>query len=89
MWPTCNVSKQPLARYNVFALALQLTDGSADRFSRKNFGLGGPHRNCLRGHPRSGFSDGFEEFVAGNGGSAALHDDQAARDVRDVGGFYG
>jgi hypothetical protein len=81
--------KATVGQYNVFALALQVTHGSADGFSGKNFGLGGPHRNCLRGHPRRCFSDGFEEFVAGNGGSAALHDYEAARDISDVGGFYG
>ena len=32
-------------------------------------------------------TDGFEKFVAGDRGGAALHDDEAARDVGDVSGF--
>jgi len=36
-----------------------------------------------------GRADGFEEFCAGNGGGAALHDDEAAGDVGEMRGFEG
>ena len=36
---------------------------------------------------RSGRADGCEEFRAGNGGGAAFHDNKAAGDVGEVGGF--
>jgi hypothetical protein len=36
-----------------------------------------------------GRADGFEELGAGDGGGAALHDDEAAGDVGEMGGFEG
>ena len=40
-------------------------------------------------YARGGEADGFEEFGAGNGGGAALHDDEAAGDVGEMRGFKG
>ena len=43
----------------------------------------------LSSHLRCSFSNGFEEFVARDGGGAAFHDHQAAGDVGNMRGFEG
>jgi len=50
-----------------------------------DFGLGFAHGSGAG--PSSLAADGFEELLAGDGGGAALHHDQAASDVGDVRGF--
>ena len=57
----------------------------AEKFARNDFRLGGTHE--LRGSLRGRGADGGEEFGAGNGGGAALHDHEAAGDVGEVRGF--
>ncbi len=74
-------------QYNVLAVTLKFSDGLPDKFARMNFRLGGPHGNCLGGHPRRCFPNGFQDFVARNRSRSTLHHDQAAGDIGDMCGF--
>jgi hypothetical protein len=69
------------------SLAMALVPGEklAEAFARDDFGLGVAHGS---GAGAPGFTaDGFEKFLTGDRGGAALHYDEAACDVGDVRGF--
>src|ERR1700757_2051365 len=83
MWPTCRRSKTPFAK-TIFRSARRCSSRTAWRpsreriFSRVSMDL--VRRGCFAAE------DGFE-FCAGDGGSATLHDYDAARIIRQMGRF--
>src|SRR5260370_29106745 len=79
--------KTAVGKDEALAAALVFGEFLAQHITRDEFGSGFAHD--LRGGSRCLGADGLEKLFARNGGSAALHDHQAARDVGDVRGLEG
>jgi len=75
--------KAAVGENDALASLLGFTNQGAKFVARDDFGLGSAHGSGSR--LRSGIVNGFEQFGARNGGRAAFHDDQATRNVCDVG----
>ena len=75
--------KAAVGENQALAGLLGFAEQGAKFVARDDFGLGSTHGSGIR--LRSGIVNGFAQFGARNGGSAAFHHDEATRDVCDVG----
>src|SRR5208283_3389497 len=76
--------KTAVGEGNALAFCLGIGNAGVEMLERENFGRGRTH---VSGVLRCGFVNGFGKFVARDGGSTALHDDQTACDIGKVGSF--
>ena len=75
--------KAAVGENDALASLLGFTEQGAKFVARNDFGLGSAHGSGSR--LRGGIVNAFEQFGTRNGGSTALHDDEATGNVCDVG----